>query len=58
MEVEAESLDEFEETSRKAMESEQLQAAMKGDHDRSTTAGGRSIGSRSNGTFRAAPRVG
>jgi hypothetical protein len=34
MEVEAESLDEFEETSRKPMESDQLQAAMKGDHDR------------------------
>jgi hypothetical protein len=33
MEVEAESLDEFEETSRKAMENPQLQEAMKGYHD-------------------------
>ena len=33
MEVEAESLDQFEETSRKAMENKELQEAMKGYHD-------------------------
>jgi hypothetical protein len=33
MEAEAGSLDEFEEKSRKAMENEQLQEAMNGDHD-------------------------
>ena len=33
MEVEAESIDQFEETSRKSMENKELQEAMKGYHD-------------------------